>query len=89
MREWEILAIIQREKDWSFWQQLNYVMEKPHIGSVRCVLVEDEEQGTLTEHFTQELVQKAIFNSNHQKRFFFLSGVVATRDWVSYRRGLF
>ncbi len=39
-------------------------------GSVRHVLVEDEEQGTLTEHLTQELVQKAIFDNIHPKRFF-------------------
>jgi hypothetical protein len=32
--------------------------------------VEDEEQGTLTEHLTQESVQKAIFENIHQKRFF-------------------
>ena len=34
------------------------------------MLVEDEEQGTLIEHLTQELVQKTIFDNIHQKRFF-------------------
>jgi hypothetical protein len=50
VKEREILAIIQCKKDWSFWGQMNYVMAKPCSGSVRHVLVEDEEQGTLTEH---------------------------------------
>ncbi len=45
-------------------------MEKPLSGSVRPGLVEDEEQGTLTEHLTQELFQKAIFDNIHWKRFF-------------------
>ncbi len=34
------------------------------------VLVEDEEQGTLTEHITQESVQEAFFDNIHRKRFF-------------------
>ncbi len=66
VREREILAIIQRKKDQSFWPRLNYVVGKPCSGSVRHVLVEDEEQGTLTEHLTQELVQKAIFDNIHR-----------------------
>ncbi len=45
-------------------------MGKSRSSSVRHVLVEDKEQGTLTEHLTQELVQKAIFNNIHWKRFF-------------------
>jgi hypothetical protein len=65
----KILAIIQREKDRSLWCHLNYVMSKPQNGSVRCVLLEDEEQGTLIEHTTQELVQEAIFDNIHQKGF--------------------
>jgi hypothetical protein len=64
-REQEILAIIQHEMDWSFWQQLIYVMRKPCSGSVRRMLMEDEEQGTLAEHLTQESVQKAIFDNIH------------------------
>jgi hypothetical protein len=33
-KEKEILAIIQREKDRSFWRRINYVMGKPRGGSV-------------------------------------------------------
>ena len=70
-REKEILAIIQREKDRSFWRRLNYVMGKPRGGSVRRVLVEDENQeGVLTENITQETIQEAIFDNIHRKRFF-------------------
>jgi hypothetical protein len=65
VKDREIFAIIQHKKDQSFWCQLNYVMEKPLSGSVRPGLVEDEEQGTLTEHLTQELFQKAIFDNIH------------------------
>jgi hypothetical protein len=69
-REKEILAIIQREKDRSFWRRLNYLMGKPRAGSVRRVLVENGyQEGTLTENTTQESVQQAIFDNIHQKRF--------------------
>jgi hypothetical protein len=57
-REREILTTIQCKKDPSFWQRLNYVIGKPRSGSVKRVLVEDKELGTLTEHLTQELVQE-------------------------------
>jgi hypothetical protein len=70
-REKEILAIIQREKDRSFWRRLNYVMGKPRGGSVRRVLLKDENQeGVLTENVTQDTVQAAIFANIHRKRFF-------------------
>jgi hypothetical protein len=69
-KEHKILAIIQREKDCSFWRRLNYVMGKSCNGLVRCVLVEDKQNMTLTEHVTQESVQEAIFNNIHCKRFF-------------------
>jgi hypothetical protein len=70
-REKEILAIIQREKDRSFWRRLNYVTGKPRTGSVRRVLVENgDQEGTLTENTTQESVQQAIFDNIHRKQFF-------------------
>ncbi len=70
-REKEILAIIQKEKDRSFWRRLNYVMGKPRGGSVCRVLVKDENQeGVLTKNVTQDTVQAAIFNNIHRKRFF-------------------
>jgi hypothetical protein len=70
-KEKEILAIIQREKDRSFWRQINYVMGKPRGGSVRRVLTEDGgEEGTLSKHLTEESVTEAIFTNIHRKRFF-------------------
>jgi hypothetical protein len=70
-QEKEKLAIIQQEKDQSFWQKINYVMGKPHGGSVQQVLVEDSnEDGNLVENTTQKLVQEAIFNNIHCKLFF-------------------
>ncbi len=70
-REKEILAVIQREKDRSFWRRLNYVRGKPRGGSVRRVLMEDElQEGILTKNITQETVQAAIFDNIHRKRFF-------------------
>jgi hypothetical protein len=75
-REKEILAIIQRERDRSFWRRLNYVMGKPRAGSVQRVLVENKDQaGTLIENTTQESVQQAIFDNTHQKRFFLVEAV--------------
>jgi hypothetical protein len=70
-REKEILAIINREKDKSFWRRINYAMGKARGGSVRRVLVDSGDQsGLLTENVTQETVQEAIFNNIHRKRFF-------------------
>jgi hypothetical protein len=68
--EWEILEIIQKDKDRSFWCRLNYVMGKACSGSVRKVLNENEESGTLMEHVTHESVQQAIFDNTHRKQFF-------------------
>jgi hypothetical protein len=66
----EILAIIQREKDRSFWHRLNYSMGKPQSGLVCRVLVEDEiQEGALTEFSTQESIQQAIFENIHLRRF--------------------
>jgi hypothetical protein len=46
-------------------------MGKPCSESVRRVLVENKElEGTLIENNTQELVQEAIFDNIHRKRFF-------------------
>jgi hypothetical protein len=70
-RKKEILANIQREKDRSFWRRLNYVIGKLRGGSVRRVLMEDEHQeGILTKNITQEMIQAAIFDNIHRKRFF-------------------
>ncbi len=46
-------------------------MGKPHGGSVRKVLVEDDNQeGNLVENTTQESVQEAIYTNIHCKLFF-------------------
>jgi hypothetical protein len=71
LREKEILAIIQREKDRSFWRRINYGMGKARGGSVRKVLVESADQeGVLTEYTTAESVQEAIFTHIHRMHFF-------------------
>jgi hypothetical protein len=68
-RKKEILAIIQREKDRSFWCWLNYFMGKAQLGLVWKVLVEDSRQeGTLTEYITQKSVQQVIFDNIHKIR---------------------
>jgi hypothetical protein len=76
-KEQEILGIIQCKNDRSFWSQSNYLMGKPRIGSVQWVLVDDKEHGTLTEHVTQESVQKAIFDNIHRKCFFLVEAAPA------------
>jgi hypothetical protein len=67
--ERQILAIIKREKDWAFWQRLNYVLGK-HIRSrsVWAVQVEDG-AGRLINYKTKESVQEAIFTEIHRKRY--------------------
>jgi hypothetical protein len=86
--EWEreILAIIQWERDRLFWHRLNYVMGKARSGSVRKVLIEDEDSGTLTEHATQESVQQTIFDNIHRKRFYLAEAAPACNGRL---RGLF
>jgi hypothetical protein len=70
-RKKEILAIIQREKDRSFWRRINYSIEKARGGSVWRVLVESgDQEGILTEYTTAESVQEAIFTHIHRKHFF-------------------
>ncbi len=70
-REKEILAIIQREKDRSFWRRINYSMGKACGRSVWRVLVESgDQEGILMEYTTAESVQEAIFTHIHCKHFF-------------------
>jgi hypothetical protein len=70
-RKKEILAIIQREKDRSFWRRINYSMGKAHGGSVWRVLVESgDQEGILTEYTRAESVQEAIFTHIHHNCFF-------------------
>jgi hypothetical protein len=85
-KEREILDIIKCKKDQRFWRQLNYTMGKPRSGSVRRVLVEDDKNGILTEHVTQESVQEAIFNNIHQKQFYLAENRPAC---IGRLRGLF
>jgi hypothetical protein len=67
--EHQILAIIKREKDWAFWQRLNFALGKNTRGqSVRAVQVEDGASRVI-DYETEEGVQEAIFNEVHQKRY--------------------
>ena len=85
-KEREILAVIQREKDRSFWRRINYVMGKARNGSVRRVLVENDAEGTLTEFVTKEAVEEAIFNNIHRMRFYLAEAAPACNGRL---RGLF
>ena len=67
--EKKILAIIQREKDRSFWSRHNYSMGKKQGGSVRSVQIE-RGQGEIEEATTQQTVHEAIWNEIHRKRFY-------------------
>jgi hypothetical protein len=86
-KEREILAVIQREKDRSFWRRINYTMGKARNGSVRRVLVEDDgAEGTLLEFVTKEAVEEAIFNNIHRKQFYLAETAPACNGRL---RGLF
>jgi hypothetical protein len=85
-KEKEILEIIQREKDRSFWRRINWSMGKARNGSVRRVLVENEDESTLVEHVTRESIEEAIFNNIHRKRFFLAEAAPACNGRL---RGLF
>ena len=67
--EKNILAIIQREKDRSFWGRLNYSMGKSQGRSVQSVQIE-RDQGAIEESTTQKTVHEAIWDEIHQKRFY-------------------
>ena len=64
----QILAIIQREKDKSFWRRLNYALGATRGGACFQVQV-SQEDGTIREHTGQDDLQDAIWSNIHMKRF--------------------
>jgi hypothetical protein len=67
--ERQILAIILREKDTSFWWRLNYALGKPRRGACFKVQVEQAE-GTVEEISGKEDLHEAIWENIHRKRFY-------------------
>jgi hypothetical protein len=65
----QILAIIQREKDRSFWCRLNYALGKPRGGACFKVQV-GQGDGNVQEYTEKEQLQEAIWNNIHRKRFY-------------------
>jgi hypothetical protein len=66
--EQQILAIIQKEKDRSFWRRLNHALGKPRGSS--CFRVEvDQGDGTLDEYTSQHKVHQAIWKNIHNLQF--------------------
>ncbi len=67
--ECQILAIVKRELDRAFWRRLNFALGKHiHGRRIRAVQVEDV-AGVVIDYETEEGVQEAIFNEEHQKRY--------------------
>ncbi len=67
--EHQILAIIQREMDRSFWQCLNYALGKPQGGACFKVQVEWV-GGTVDKINGKEDLHKAIWDNIHRKQFY-------------------
>jgi hypothetical protein len=67
--EKQILAIIQREKDRSFWRRINYVLGKRSSGSCFKVQV-PQEDGGVVEHTSQDNLKNAIWTNIHCKWFY-------------------
>ena len=67
--EQQILEIIRRERERSFWRRLNYSMAKSAGKSVR-VVQKVTEDGTVLEATTQREVENAIWDEIHGKRFY-------------------
>jgi hypothetical protein len=65
----QILAIIQREKDRSFWRHINYVLGKRSSGPCFKVQV-PQEDGGVVEHTSQDNLQNATWMNIHRKRFY-------------------
>ncbi len=64
----QILAIIQREKDKSFWRRMSYSLGKPRGGACFRVQVEQAD-GTVQEYSSQDNLQGAIWRNIHKKHF--------------------
>ena len=67
--ERQILSIIQREKEKSFWRRLNYALGKPRGGACFKVQVEQDD-GTVEEISGNEDLHEAIWENIHRKRFY-------------------
>ncbi len=61
-------AIIQRERQRSFWRRLNYVTGKKQTRSAMTVQVE-EQLGLVSESTTKDAVEDAIFTEVHDKQY--------------------
>ncbi len=67
--EKQILAIIQQEKDKSFWRRINYVLGKHSSGPCFKVQVLQVD-GRVLEHTSQDDLQNAIWTNIHCKHFY-------------------
>ena len=65
----QILAIIQWERDKSFWQRINYIRGKTRSGPCFKVQVPQEDGGVI-EHMSQDDLQIAIWTNIQPKRFY-------------------
>jgi hypothetical protein len=65
----QILSIIQREKDKSFWRRLNYALGKPRGGACFKVQVEQDD-GTVEEISGKDNLHEAVWENIHRKRFY-------------------
>ena len=66
---WQILNIIAREKQRTFWRKIQFACGKKKGESSSTVQVEGRKDMVI-EYTTQEGVQTAIFENVHQKRFY-------------------
>ncbi len=66
--EKQILAIIQREKDRTFWRPINYILGKHSSRACFKVQVPQEDGGVIL-HTSQEDLQNAIWTNIHHKQF--------------------
>ncbi len=64
----QIPAIIQREKDKSFWRKMSYSLGKPRGGACFRVQVKQAD-GTVQEYSGQDDLQRTIWRNIHEKRF--------------------
>ncbi len=64
----KIGAIIQKEKQRSFWQRLNFVTGKKRTRSTTSVQVEEQSE-LVSESTTKDTVEEAIFPEVHEKQY--------------------
>ena len=82
----QILNIIAREKQRTFWRRLKFACGNKNGGNPSTVQVKGRNNDVI-EYTTQEGVQSAIFENIHQKRFYLAEEVPICNSYLQEKFG--